>query len=332
MENRTLPKLDLNVTNKCNLRCTHCAFNSGTHRMPELSLNRLETILKETKELGGKRFDITGGEPLTRKDMPEIISIGNKLGYRIELVTNGTMLDSERLREFKQLGLNQIAISLDGSIPEIYNRIRRSNKETFYKVIENIRKCKEFGFYTKINTLVSSLNLENLADISELALKLDADEQGFYYFTPVGRGHDKYDLMVDPIKWLSYVRTKLKPYSEKGMKIGVEIPLREIDLEQSEKGCVANSERSHLQILPDGNVYPCAIMAAYEKPLANLNTHSIKDVWKNEKLWAEYWASISPIFDICKRHCVKIPGSEEKSQNERYEAVCPLRKWETFEV
>ncbi len=327
MENRTLPKLDLNITNRCNLRCTHCAFNSGTHKMPELSLKQLETILQETKEIGGKRFDITGGEPLVREDVPEIITAGNRLGYRIELVTNGIMLDSGRLKEFRQRGLNQIAISLDGSTPEAYNRIRRSTEETFYRVLDNIRKCKEFGFYTKINTLASSLNLDDLVNITELALNLGANEQGFYYFTPIGRGQNKDELVIDPIEWLSYVRTKLRDYSKSGMKIGVEIPLRERDAEQSEKGCIANSERSHLQILPDGNVYPCAILAAYERPLANLNTHSIKEIWKNERLWVEYWASISPIFDRCDGHCVKIP-----STNERYEAICPLRKWETFEV
>ena len=87
MENRKLPKLDLNITNRCNFQCTHCAFDSGILDLPELTLSELEKILRETKEIGGQRFDITGGEPLVREDVEEIIAIGKGLGYKIELVT-----------------------------------------------------------------------------------------------------------------------------------------------------------------------------------------------------------------------------------------------------
>ncbi len=178
MENRKLPKLDLNVTNKCNFRCTHCAFDSGIAQMPELSSSELETILIETKELGGKRFDITGGEPLIRNDIDELISVGKKLGYKIELVTNGSLLTEEKLTRFRQLGLDGIAISLDGSTPEVYNNIRKNDEKTFYRVIENIRKAREVGFYTKINTTVFGCNREDLPNITELASSLGVDEQG----------------------------------------------------------------------------------------------------------------------------------------------------------
>src|SRR3989344_4241365 len=165
MENRKLPKLDLNITNRCNFRCTHCAFDSGVLDLPELTLSKLEKILRETKEIGGQRFDITGGEPLVRNDVDEIIKIGKELGYKIELVTNGSLLTKEKLRRFKELGLDGVAISLDGSNAEVYNRIRRMDKETFERVLENIKEAKRKGFYTKINTTVFSCNLEDIPNI-----------------------------------------------------------------------------------------------------------------------------------------------------------------------
>src|SRR3989344_2185253 len=299
MENKKLPKLDLNITNRCNFRCTHCAFDSGILDLPELTLSELERILRETKDIGGQKFDITGGEPLVREDVEEIITMGKSLGYKTELVTNGSLLTEQKLRKFKQLGLDGIAISLDGSTPEIYNRIRRKDEKTFYKVVENIRASKKIGFYTKINTTVFACNLEDIPNITELALSLGADELGLYYFTPIGRGNRSKELAVEPVQWLEFIRANLKQYQDRGMRISLEFPLIEKEHWNVNLGCIANKEKSHLQVLPDGNVYPCAILASYGKPIANLKTTSVKDVWNNTKLWKDYWASLLDLFENC---------------------------------
>ncbi|MCK5025696.1 MAG: radical SAM protein, partial [Nanoarchaeota archaeon] len=69
---RKLPKLDLNITNRCNFRCVHCAFDSGIEHMSELSVKEIKKILTDTKELGGERIDLTGGEPTVREDLADI--------------------------------------------------------------------------------------------------------------------------------------------------------------------------------------------------------------------------------------------------------------------
>ena len=334
MKNRKLPKLDLNITNRCNFRCTHCAFDSGVIQMSELTLGELEKILRETKELGGERFDITGGEPLVRDDVEDIIRIGKKLGYRIELVTNGSLLTKEKLRKFRKLGLDSVAISLDGSNAEIYNRIRRKDKKTFEKVLENIKEAKKIGFYTKVNTAIFSCNLDDLPNTTELAIKLGADEQGIYYFTPVGRGNRSNELAVEPLRWLNFIRTELKKYQNKGMKISLEFPLIEKEHWNPRLGCIANNEKSHLQILPDGNVYPCAILASYGKPIANLHECSIKDIWNNEKLWADYWKELSSMFKEFGGYCVDFKSAFQMKgyDSEKYRFVCPLRKFKLEEV
>jgi len=244
MKNRKLPKLDLNITNRCNFGCTHCAFDSGVIKMPELTLRELEKILKETREFGGERFDITGGEPLVRNDVEYIIRTGKELGYKIELVTNGSLLTKEKLRKFKQRGLDGIAISLDGSTPKVYNRIRSTDKKTFYKVLENISASKKTGFYTKINTTVFSCNLEDIPNIAELVSSLGADELGLYYFTPIGRGNRSKELAVEPLKWLKFIRTNLRQYQDKGMRISLEFPLIEKEQWNPNFGCIANKEKA----------------------------------------------------------------------------------------
>lgn len=334
MKNRKLPKLDLNITNRCNFRCTHCAFDSGVMQMPELTLEELEKILRETKEVGGERFDITGGEPLLREDIEDIIRIGKRLGYKIELVTNGYLLTREKLERFRELGLDGIAISLDGSNAEVYNRIRRRDKATFKKILENIKEVKKAGFYTKINTTVFSSNLKNIQNITELALSLGADEQGIYYFTPVGRGNLSKELAVEPLKWLNFIRTRLKKYQGRGMRISLEFPLIEKEYWDTNSGCIANNEKSHLQILPDGKVYPCAILASYRRPIANLHECSIKDIWNNAELWKNYWAGLSGLFEGFGGYCVDFKSAFQMQgyNPKKYCFVCPLRKTELKDV
>jgi len=334
MKNRKLPKLDLNITNRCNFRCTHCAFDSGVIQMSELTLGELEKILRETRALGGERFDITGGEPLVRDDVEDIIRMGKGLGYKIELVTNGSLLNKEKLRKFKELGLDAIAISLDGSNTEVYNRIRRRDKETFERVLDTIREAKKAGVYTKVNTTVFSCNLKDMVNITGLALSLGADEQGIYYFTPVGRGNRSRELPIEPLKWLEFIRTSLKKYKEMGMRISLEFPLIEKGHLDCKSGCIANNERSHLQILPNGNVYPCAILASYGKPIANLRECSIKDIWNNEKLWEDYWADLSKMFKKQSGYCVDFKSAFriKDYDPQKYDFVCPLRKFELEDI
>ncbi len=330
MKLMNLPKLDLNVTNRCNFRCIHCAFDSGVIKMKELSLKKISEILKDTKELGGKRFDITGGEPMLRKDIEEIIKVGKKLNYKIELVTNGSLLNKTKLKKFKRLGLDSIAISLDGSTPRIYNKIRKRDSKTFYKVVENIKLSKKLGFYTKINTTVFNCNLKNIPSITKLALKFKVNEHGIYYFTPIGRGKTE-SLSVKPSRWLRFIRERLSSFNGKNIRISLEFPFIEKNLWNRDLGCIADKEKNHLQILPNGNVYPCAILASYNLPVANLNQCSIKNIWNNELLWKRYWKKIYPIFEKYNGSCVDF-NSCFNLKNKEYCFVCPLRKFELGEA
>jgi MoaA/NifB/PqqE/SkfB family radical SAM enzyme len=324
-----VPKLDLNITNRCNFRCKHCAFDSGIVEMNELSLSELEKILRDTKECGGKRIDITGGEPLVRDDVDEIIALGKRLEYKIELVTNGLLLTEQRLDKFKAIGLDGIAISLDGSTPEIYNLLRNRNMSDFYKVLENIKLSKKKGFYTKINTVVFSENINDITNITNLAIKLNVDEHGIYYFTPVGRGSRNSTLVVNPLEWLSVIERDLASYKDAPIKVSLEFPFIGREKYNERLGCIANNERSHLQILPNGDVFPCAILASHGLPVANLHNCSVKDIANNESLWNDYWARCSHIFKEFKGCCVDFSMMSDRKD---YCFICPLRKFDLKEV
>jgi MoaA/NifB/PqqE/SkfB family radical SAM enzyme len=328
-----LPKLDLNITNRCNYRCVHCAFDSGQTHMNELSLEQIARILKETKELGGEKFDITGGEPLVRKDIGDIIRIGKGFGYKIELVTNGSLLTKKKLSSFKKLGLDSIAISLDGSDYKTYSMIRQVDKKTYEKVMKSIDDALSFRYVVKINTVVFQSNLDDIANITRFCIDKGVAEHGIYYFTPIGRGVYGGQKAVEPVAWLSFIRNKLVKLNDK-IKISLEVPLIEKSKIRKEIRCIANAEKYHLQILPTGNTFPCAILASYNKPVANLASTRVGDVWGNEALWRDYWQDISCLFSSMGGCCVNFKEAFNIKEYDlaKYDLVCPLRKFNIGDV
>lgn len=294
---RNLPKIDLNATNDCNFRCHHCCFKSGELKMSELSYEKIEKCLNEFKELGGQRIDITGGEPLMRPDIIKIIKLSKKLGLKTELVTNGSLLTETVLKKLKEIKLDGIAISLDGYNFETYSKIRQTDEKAFNGVLENISSSVCLGFYTKINTVVFEMNLDEIYDIAKLAIALGVNEHGLYYFSPIGRGYTSGIETANPIAWLDIIRNKLTRLKNK-IKFSIETPIVEKEISPRLNIECFLKDPWHIQILPDGNVYPCAIMAAYQKPIANLRKNSIKEIWNNEKLWSgSYQKEVAPLFE-----------------------------------
>lgn len=321
---KNLPKLDLNVTNRCNFRCVHCAFDSGIEHMSELSLGQLERLLKDTKELGGEKIDITGGEPTIREDIADIVRIAKSIGYKIELVTNGSLLDKEKLLQLKDAGIDSTAISLDGSDYETYSRIRKVDSEVYRRVLQTIEDSVALGIPTKVNTVAFTSNMHDLPAIIRFCIEAGAVENGIYYYTPIGRGKRGDEFSIEPIRWLLFVRENLAPYASQ-IKLSIEVPLIEKDFKR-DTDCILRNDPYHLQILPSGDVYPCAILASHHRPIANLHNTSVKDIWCNKAMWDDYGTKVAGLFS--NRFCV---GDYEFDEH-KYKLVCPLRKFRAEEI
>jgi MoaA/NifB/PqqE/SkfB family radical SAM enzyme len=301
--------------------------------MDEFSFQKIADLLTEFKRLGGQRIDITGGEPMMRKDIEPIIDLSvNGLGLKTELVTNASLLTPKRLKKFKDLGLTNIAISLDGSDYETYSFIRGVDRRTYDKVISNIKTGIALGFYVKINTVVFDSNLNDLVQISQQAVGLGAKEHGFYYFSPIGRGLSNYELVADPIEWLRIIRTELASFKDM-IELSLEVPILEKDLADKLGVKCYLRDPWHLQILPDGNVYPCAIMAAYQRPLDNLHESNLEKVWKNPDLWnGDYFrGNVKPLLKYFDG-CVYYPSFHNLVRSGKYSFVCLCMKYTIKEL
>ena len=326
-----LPKLDLNITNRCNLRCRHCAFDSGCTKMPELPLQDLERILSETRALGGERIDITGGEPTLREDFDDILQIAKDKGYKVELVTNGTTLTRERLAHLQSMGLDAIAVSLDGPDYKTHAAIRNVPQEAYERTRATLLDARALGIRTKVNSLAAVPTMAGLPALTQWCIDKKFAEHGIYYFTPVGRGELSKELVIDPVLWLAFIRKELAPL-DKLIPVAVEVPFIEKDFPKKTKTCIIRDDPYHLQILPDGKVYPCAILAAYGKSIGDLHTEHVGDIWLRAGK-EDYKRQCASAFTAASHCCFGTSILQRRDMiRDRYRFVCPLRKYRAGEL
>ena len=168
---REVNYLRVSVTDRCDFRCTYCMSENMTF-LPKkdiLSLEELETICNVFIKLGTKKIRLTGGEPLVRKGILNLIkNLGNKIGDGLEeltLTTNGSQL--EKYAEFlKENGVNRVNVSLDHLDPSKFREITRWGD--LDKVLAGIEKAKSVGIKVKINTVaLKDFNENNILQMIE---------------------------------------------------------------------------------------------------------------------------------------------------------------------
>lgn len=202
---RNIDYMRISVTESCNLRCVYC--------MPEdvacdckptelLSADEIIKVAKSAVKLGVNKFRITGGEPLVRRDLCEIIKGIHDLkeGLDIALTTNGILLE-EMAEKLKENGLNRINISLDTLDEKKYKEITRYGD--LNKVIRGIKKCHEVGIKPiKINVvLLKGFNSEQIQEFMQFEKENDVIIR-FIELMPIGEGINyvgKYFMKADEI-------------------------------------------------------------------------------------------------------------------------------------
>lgn len=161
--------LRISLLEKCNLRCTYCMPADGIALSPKASLMTADEIFSIAKifvENGVDKIRLTGGEPLLRKDFPEIISKLAALGTALSITTNGILIDLHMavLKEFK---VNTINLSLDTLVPSKFHAVTLRNQ--FEKVIDNLHLLLNHDFKVKINVvLMKGFNENEIIDFIKL--------------------------------------------------------------------------------------------------------------------------------------------------------------------
>lgn len=207
------------VTQACSLACLHCRAEAQPLRNPgELTTQEGIALLDETRKFGRVLFVITGGDPLERPDIFELIRHGADIGLRMTMTPAGTeKMKPEVIGRMKDAGLVRLAVSLDGHNRESHDKFRGVDG-SFQWTLDAIRAARAIDLEVQVNTTITRFNEDNVRDIADLLAAEDIALWSVFFLVPVGRGLQHH--MVSPQKHEEifhqlYDLTKEMPYDIK---------------------------------------------------------------------------------------------------------------------
>ncbi|HSK21159.1 MAG TPA: TIGR04053 family radical SAM/SPASM domain-containing protein [Longimicrobiales bacterium] len=176
------------LTRACDLACKHCRAEAVTTRNPlELSTAQGRRLMDDVRRFGRPLFVLTGGDPLKRPDVVELVEYGASIGLRMAMTPSGTPLMTEPvLRSLKAAGLSRLAVSLDGSSAAIHDAFRGVDG-SFAWTIRMLEVAREIGLTTQVNTTVSMHNLDDFDALCALMVRLGITLWSVFFLVPTGR-------------------------------------------------------------------------------------------------------------------------------------------------
>ncbi|NUN48396.1 MAG: TIGR04053 family radical SAM/SPASM domain-containing protein [Candidatus Brocadiae bacterium] len=177
------------ITQACDLACVHCRAEARPWRdSRELTTAEGKALIDRIAEFGSPLFVITGGDPLKRPDLMELIDHAVSRGLRTTLTPSGTrLMTKEIIQRLKDHGLSRLAVSLDGSHPAIHDEFRKV-EGSFDWTLQCIRWAREVDLPVQINSTVCKLNMADFDALAELLKTLDIALWAVFFLVPVGRG------------------------------------------------------------------------------------------------------------------------------------------------
>lgn len=181
------PVVVWNITRACNLRCVHCyAHATEGSSGDELSTAEGCRMIDDMAAYGVPVLLFSGGEPLVRKDLPELAAYAVQKGMRAVISTNGTLIDRKTAHNLKEIGLSYVGISLDGLEP--VNDLFRGVKGAFAKALDGIRNCQDAGIKVGLRFTMNKRNVDEISGIFDLLEEMEIPRVCFYHLVYAGRG------------------------------------------------------------------------------------------------------------------------------------------------
>ena len=178
----------IELTESCNLSCIHCHASDITNKGPELETGEVFRLLDELALVSGFRMvAFTGGEPLLRPDLLEILDYARKLGFSTTLASNGTLITPVVAHQLASAGLSIAAISLDATDAGTHDSIR-GKKGSFERAYQGMKAVKDAGIVLHINITIAAYNEDQVSSLIRAADQLGAAILIIYQLIPVGRG------------------------------------------------------------------------------------------------------------------------------------------------
>jgi pyrroloquinoline quinone biosynthesis protein E len=280
----------LEMTHRCPLQCGYCSNPVEMERAGnELTTDEWKKVLTELAEIGVLQVHFSGGEPTVRKDLVELVKHATDAGLYTNLITSAVLFTRDKLEALADAGLAHIQISFQANDPALANRIG-GFKNGHAKKLEAAGWARELGLPLTVNAVMHRQNLEQLPEMIDLAVALDADRievANVQYYGWALKNRQALMPTIEQIDVATRVvedaRTRLKGILEIDYVVPDYYAIRP-------KKCMGGWGRQFFNITPSGRILPCHAAETiktldFESVRSN---HSIAWIWANSDAFNKY--------------------------------------------
>lgn len=269
------------LTYRCPLQCPYCS-NPLDFAMAreELDTEDWFRVMRQARQLGAVQLGLSGGEPLVRQDLTELIAEGRRLGYYTNLITSGIGMDADRIAAFHEAGLDHIQISFQASSEELNNFFAGSEK-AFEQKRAMAKEVKRQGYPMVLNFVLHRHNIDQVEQILALSAELQADYVELANSQYYGWAFHNRQQLLPSLKQLQQAERVVQRFRETSgdeMKIIFVVPDY---YENRPKACMNGWGSIFLTVTPDGTALPCHSARQLPFDFPNVREWDIANIWRD---------------------------------------------------
>ena len=279
------------LTYRCPLQCPYCSNPLDyTQHKNELTTKQWCDVFDQARQLGAVQLGFSGGEPLVRQDLEQLVSHAHQQGFYTNLITSGMGLTEQRIGRLKQAGLDHIQVSFQAS-DRIVNDALAGSKYAFEQKYEMCRIVKKHDYPMVLNFVIHRHNIDQIEQIIELCLELNADTVELAICQFYGWAFLNRQYLLPTQAQLTRAEQMTNVYREKlrlqnhPCKLIFVVPDY---YEERPKACMNGWGKIFLTIAPDGIALPCH--AARQLPISfpNVREQSLAKIWYESNAFNQY--------------------------------------------
>jgi len=274
--------LSWNITRECNLKCGHCYINAADRKLEnELTTEEGKRLIDQICEVSRPLLVLSGGEPLLRPDVYELIKYGSSKGLKMGLGSNGSLIDDAVAKKLKDVGITTVSISLDSHIASQHDDFR-GVIGSWEKAVNAIKALRANNIIVQVNTTLTHDNYDQIDDIMSFSESIGVENFHLFFLVPTGRGIKMDD--ISPQKYENMITTTFAKVSNHHLNVRPSCAPQfmriakgmGLDMRQWIRGCIAGMY--YCRIYPNGDITPCPYLPLR---VGNVRENSFKDIWKN---------------------------------------------------
>ncbi len=266
------------LTYRCPLACAYCSNPTNLAAYTdELSTSEWQRVLTEARDLGILQCHLSGGEPLLRRDLVEIVQTANDLGLYTNLVTSALGLNRSMAERLRAAGLDHVQVSVQADEGVLSDRI--AGTPSFRRKIEAMRLVKELGWPLTLNVVLHRKNIDRVAALLALGEEVGADRielANTQYYGWAWRNRNALLPSREQLAEAELVVREARGRLRERMDVIYVIPDY---YSQYPKPCMGGWASRQLTVTPNGDVLPCPAAQSLPLPRASVRSLSLAEVW-----------------------------------------------------